>query len=75
MTHVEDPQRGPIINQAPNASMQDNKANLHKAGHWFPPRKITQGYFLPKGTVILWMRMYKHGMIADPMDHCESSVG
>ena len=40
-----------------------------------PPHKITQGYFPRKGTVILWMRTYKHGMLAHPMDHCERSVG
>ena len=44
-------------------------------GKQFPHHKITQGYFPRKGTVIVWMRMYKHGMIAQPMDHCERSVG
>ena len=39
-----------------------------------PPNKITQGNPPRKGTVILWMRMYKHGMIAHHMDHCERSV-
>ena len=58
--------------------MQHEKAHLHKLGHWYtvpPPHKFTQGYFPRKGTVILWMRMYKHEMIAHPMDHCERSVG
>ena len=41
----------------------------------FFPHKITQDYFPRKGTVILWMRMYKHGLIAHPMDHCERSIG
>ena len=40
-----------------------------------PPRNVTQGYFPHKGTVILWMRIYKHGMITHPMDPCERSVG
>ena len=39
-----------------------------------PPHKITQGYFPHKGTVILWMRMYKHGIIAHLMDHCERYI-
>ena len=40
-----------------------------------PRRKITQGYFPVKRTIILWMRMYKHWMITHPMEHCERSVG
>ena len=40
-----------------------------------PPKNITQNYFPRKVTLILWMRMYKHGMVSHSMEHCKRRVG